>query len=51
MSEQVGGIVEIRTLDQHFEDFAFVVDGPPQVHLPATDPDNPFTEMPPAGRR
>jgi len=38
------------TLDQDLEDLALVVDGTPQIHLLASDPDNHFVEMPPIAR-
>src|ERR1700730_12646583 len=38
------------TLDQDLEDLAFVVDGTPQVHVLARDPDNHFVEMPAIAR-
>ena len=34
------------TLDQDLEDLTFVVDGTPQIHVPARDPDDHFVEMP-----
>ena len=34
------------TLDQDLEDLALVIDGTPQIHLLACDPDNRFVEMP-----
>src|ERR1700737_2626275 len=34
------------TLDQDLEDLAFVVDGTPQIHALARDPDDHFVEMP-----
>ena len=34
------------TLDQDLEDLALVVDGTPQIHLLACDPDDHFVEMP-----
>ena len=34
------------TLDQDLKDLAFVVDGTPQIHLLARDPDDHFVEMP-----
>ena len=33
------------TLDQHVEDLAFVVDGTPEVHPPAGDPNNHLVEV------
>jgi len=33
---------------QHIEDFAFVVDGPPQVHSPSTDPHHHLCQVPTA---
>src|SRR3984893_7863091 len=38
------------TLDQNLEDLAFVVDGTPQIHLLARDPDDHFVEMPAIAR-
>src|ERR1700731_3846135 len=38
------------TLDQDLEDLALVVDGTPQIHLLARDPDNHFVEMPAIAR-
>jgi hypothetical protein len=38
------------TLDQDLEDLAFVVDGTPQIHVPARDPDDHFVEMPTIAR-
>jgi hypothetical protein len=37
-------------LDQHIEDLAFVVDGAPQVHPPAGDPNHHLVEMPSVAR-
>ena len=34
------------TLDQDLKDLAFVVDGTPQIHELASDPDGHFVEMP-----
>ena len=34
------------TLDQDLEDLALVVDGTPQIHMLAGDPDDHFVEMP-----
>src|SRR5215208_978084 len=34
-------------LNQHFEDFALVIDGAPQVHPLAGDPNHHLIEMPP----
>src|SRR6201981_3112528 len=38
------------TLDQDLEDLALVVDGTPQIHLLARDPDDHFVEMPAIAR-
>src|SRR6202047_2118613 len=38
------------TLDQDLEDLAFVVDGTPQIHVLARDPDDYFVEMPTIAR-
>src|SRR5258705_6623851 len=38
------------TLDQDLEDLAFVVDGTPQIHVLARDPDDHFVEMPAIAR-
>ena len=38
------------TLDQDLEDLALVIDGTPQIHLLACDPDNHFVEMPAIAR-
>ena len=38
------------TLDQDLEDLALVVDGTPQIHLLAGDPDDHFVEMPAIAR-
>jgi hypothetical protein len=38
-------------LTQTVENFALVIDRPPQIHPPATDPHHHFVEMPPARRR
>src|SRR6185295_19704102 len=38
------------TLDQDLEDLALVVDGTPQIHLLACDPDDHFVEMPAIAR-
>jgi hypothetical protein len=38
------------TLDEDLEDLALVVDGTPQIHLLARDPDNHFVEMPAIAR-
>ena len=37
------------TLDQDLKDLAFVVDGTPQIHVLACDPDDHFIEMPAIG--
>ena len=38
------------TLDQDLEDLAFVIDGTPQIHVLARDPDDHFVEMPAIAR-
>ena len=38
------------TLDQDLEDFTLVVDGTPQIHVLARDPDDHFVEMPAIAR-
>src|SRR6201993_3957288 len=38
------------TLDQHVEDLALVVDGTPQVHPLAGDPNNHLVQVPPIAR-
>src|SRR5271167_818657 len=38
------------TLDQDLKDLAFVVDGTPQIHVLACDPDDHFVEMPAIAR-
>ena len=38
------------TLNQHVEDLALVVDGAPQIHPLASDPNHHFVEMPPIAR-
>src|SRR6202023_205848 len=38
------------TLDQDLETLAFVVDGTPQIHVLARDPDDHFVEMPTIAR-
>ena len=38
------------TLDQDLKDLAFVVDGTPQIHVPACDTDDHFVEMPAIAR-
>ena len=38
------------TLDQDLEDLALVVDGTPQIHVLARDPDDHFVEMPAIAR-
>jgi hypothetical protein len=35
--------------DQESEHFALIIDGAPQIHLPAADRDKDFVEMPPPG--
>ena len=40
------GMAVAATLDQHVKDLAFVVDGTPEVHPLAGDPDNPLVQMP-----
>jgi hypothetical protein len=37
-------------LNQHIEDLAFVIDGAPQVHSPAGDPDHHLVEVPSIAR-
>ena len=39
-----------RLLDQHVEDLAFVVDGTPEVHPLAGDPDNHLVQVPSIAR-
>jgi len=38
------------TLDQHVKDLAFVVDGTPQVHPLAGDPNDQFVQVPSIAR-
>src|SRR6267142_3899234 len=38
------------TLDQDLEDLALVVDGTPEIHVPARDPDDHFVKMPAIAR-
>jgi hypothetical protein len=38
------------TLDQHVEDFAFVIDGPPRIHPLGGDPNHHFVKMPAIAR-
>ena len=45
-----GGRPVSTTLDQDLEDLALVVDGTPQIHLLACDPDDHFVEMPAIAR-
>ena len=47
LAHQLHGRVPVApALDQHVEDLAFVVDGSPEVHLLAADPDDHLVEMP-----
>ena len=39
------------TLNQHVEDLAFMIDGTPQIHLPAADPHHHLVEVPTIARR
>jgi hypothetical protein len=48
--ELPGGTLVASRLDEHVEDFAFVIDGSPQVHPPPADPHHHLVEVPPAGR-
>jgi hypothetical protein len=45
-----GQTKEIATLDQHVEDLALVVDGPPEVYPLASDPDNHLVQVPSIAR-
>jgi hypothetical protein len=51
LAHQLGGRRPVATaLDQDLEDLALVVDGTPQIHLLARDPDDHFVEMPAIAR-